>query len=85
MPATEVSSLRFGGPNLDELFVTSSNKNGDAPEASGYVYKITGLCAKGHSSRRLDLCKEACVCLKSKSSSSSSSSSIRKHRSKCKC
>lgn len=89
MPATQIASMRFGGPNLDILFVTTSNKDGKQPEGSGYVYKITGLCAKGYPSARLNLCKEACVCWKpsssSRSSSISSPSLIRRHKSECKC
>lgn len=32
LPATQVSSLAFGGPNLDILFVTTANKDGKQPE-----------------------------------------------------
>ncbi|WP_313807228.1 SMP-30/gluconolactonase/LRE family protein [Sphingobium sp.] len=44
------SSLQFGGPDLDRLFVTSFDPEriGFAPdEHSGYVYVIEGLDAKG--------------------------------------
>lgn len=48
LPATQVTSLAFGGPDLDILYVTTANKDGKQPEGSGYLYKVTGLCAKGN-------------------------------------
>lgn len=32
MPATQATSLAFGGPELDILFVTTGNKDGKQPE-----------------------------------------------------
>lgn len=65
MPATEVASLAFGGPQLDELFVTTSNKDGKQPTASGYVYKITGLGAKGYPGYRVNIPMNEYACSQS--------------------
>lgn len=48
LPATQITSLAFGGPKLDILYVTTANKDGKQPEGSGYLYKVTGLCAKSN-------------------------------------
>lgn len=64
LPATQITSLTFGGPNLDVLFVTTANKDGKQPEGSGYVYKITGLCVKGYPGVNLNLCEGKCACSK---------------------
>lgn len=56
LPATQITSLAFGGPKLNILYVTTANKDGKQPEGSGYLYKITGLCAKGYRGVRLNLC-----------------------------
>ncbi|KAK3797397.1 hypothetical protein RRG08_055595 [Elysia crispata] len=50
-PATNITSVCFGGKNLDELFVTSSQYNlqpsqGDQPLA-GSLFRVTGLGVKG--------------------------------------
>lgn len=55
LPATQITSLAFGGPNLDILYVTTANKDGKQPEGSGYLYKITGLLVKGYAGVDLDL------------------------------
>lgn len=55
MPATQVTSLAFGGPQLNELFVTTANEDGKQPIASGYVYKISGLGAKGYPGYRAQI------------------------------
>ena len=50
MPVPLPSSVMFGGPNLDELYVTSisnsGNRTSDAPEA-GALFRVTGLGANG--------------------------------------
>ena len=56
LPATQVTSLAWGGPELDILYVTTANKDGLQPEGSGYVYKITGLRAVGYSGVRVNMC-----------------------------
>lgn len=49
-PAKRITSCCFGGPNLDELYVTSSqfSMNDDEPqEFGGSVFRVTGLGVKG--------------------------------------
>ncbi|XP_049284939.1 regucalcin-like isoform X1 [Anopheles funestus] len=46
IPAEQVTSVAFGGPQLDELFVTTSSK-GDKPAPAGELFKVTGLGVKG--------------------------------------
>ncbi|XP_053670876.1 regucalcin-like [Anopheles nili] len=46
IPAEQVTSVAFGGPHLDELFVTTSS-NGDKPAPAGALFKVTGLGVKG--------------------------------------
>jgi len=50
MPVINPSSVSFGGPDLDELFVTSINPSAfgqPAEQDGGRVFKITGLGARG--------------------------------------
>lgn len=50
MPAKLVSSVAFGGPRLDQLYVTTLDSAffGDPPEAgAGHLYSIEGLGARG--------------------------------------
>lgn len=64
LPATQITSLAFGGQNLDILYVTTANKDGKQPEGSGYLYKVTGLGAKGYAGVPLklyDSCKALTV------------------------
>lgn len=51
MPWKKVSSVAFGGPNLDILFVTSVNDT----SKPGPTFKITGLGVKGLPSSKLRL------------------------------
>uniref|UniRef100_A0A0K8V6Z2 Regucalcin n=1 Tax=Bactrocera latifrons TaxID=174628 RepID=A0A0K8V6Z2_BACLA len=46
MPCKQVTSVAFGGPNLDILYVTTSKLN-DQPPPAGNTYKVTGLGVKG--------------------------------------
>ncbi|XP_050070382.1 regucalcin-like [Anopheles maculipalpis] len=46
IPAEQVTSVAFGGPQLDELFVTTSS-NGDKPAPAGELFKVTGLGVRG--------------------------------------
>lgn len=48
-PAKQVTSMAFGGPNLDILYVTTAatNRDGEQPPLSGHLFKVTGLNAKG--------------------------------------
>lgn len=61
--AHQVTDAVFGGPNLDEIFVSTSGRSldihlGDAdnepePPSSGYLYKITGLKSRGYAANKL--------------------------------
>ncbi|XP_063699398.1 regucalcin-like [Culicoides brevitarsis] len=44
--ATQITSVAFGGPNLDELFVTTAQFDG-RPAPAGGLFKVTGLGVKG--------------------------------------
>ncbi|XP_028135460.1 regucalcin-like isoform X1 [Diabrotica virgifera virgifera] len=48
LPAAQITSVAFGGPNLDELYVTSAHFT-DRPtgESPGSVFRVTGLNVKG--------------------------------------
>ncbi|XP_004520695.1 regucalcin [Ceratitis capitata] len=45
-PCKQITSVAFGGPNLDILYVTTSKLN-DQPPPAGSTFKVTGLGAKG--------------------------------------
>ncbi|SPP88044.1 regucalcin [Drosophila guanche] len=47
IPTTQITSVAFGGPQLDILYVTTANKF-DQPVPAGTTYKVTGLNAKGY-------------------------------------
>nr|XP_017023439.1 regucalcin [Drosophila kikkawai] len=46
IPTMQITSVAFGGPNLDILYVTTANK-GNQPKPAGTLYQVTGLNAKG--------------------------------------
>lgn len=48
-PAEQITSVAFGGPNLDELFVTSAAtaRDHEQPFPAGSVFKVTGLGFRG--------------------------------------
>ncbi|XP_028135456.1 regucalcin [Diabrotica virgifera virgifera] len=48
LPAAQITSVAFGGPNLDELYVTSGNLS-DRPggQSPGSIFRVTGLNVKG--------------------------------------
>lgn len=60
LPATQITSLAFGGPHLNILYVTTANKDGKQPEGSGYLYQVTGLCAYGYDGVPFNLYDESC-------------------------
>lgn len=47
MPVEQVTSLAFGGPNLDILFATTAGRPKPKPAPAGGLFKITGLGTKG--------------------------------------
>lgn len=50
IPDHQVTSVAFGGPNLDVLYVTSAGIAGHGSPSSlvhGHIYKVTGLGVKG--------------------------------------
>lgn len=52
IPAKQVTSVAFGGPNLDELYVTTARFTVDGmvlpPPEHGGIYRITGVDARGY-------------------------------------
>ncbi|XP_053693993.1 regucalcin-like isoform X1 [Sabethes cyaneus] len=46
IPAKQVTSAAFGGPDMDELFVTTAHTSDQDPPA-GALFKVTGLGVKG--------------------------------------
>ncbi|XP_053692020.1 regucalcin-like [Sabethes cyaneus] len=57
LPVAQLTSVAFGGPNLDLLFVTSAAKELTGPQAenAGAVFKITGLGVKGKPMNEIEL------------------------------
>lgn len=49
IPAKQVTSVAFGGPNLDILFVTTAatTRDGEQPAQAGHLFKVTGLGVNG--------------------------------------
>ncbi|XP_026736696.1 uncharacterized protein LOC113500183 [Trichoplusia ni] len=51
VPAKQVTSVTFGGPNLDMLYVTTGRMEFEGPQPpppAGSVFSVTGISAKGH-------------------------------------
>ncbi|XP_074040648.1 regucalcin-like isoform X2 [Leptinotarsa decemlineata] len=47
-PASQITSVAFGGANLDELWVTSANFKEFSPgQKGGSLFKVTGINARG--------------------------------------
>ncbi|XP_058822839.1 regucalcin-like isoform X2 [Topomyia yanbarensis] len=57
IPAEQVTSVAFGGPNLDILYVTTSAKEFKSPQPApaGALFKVTGLGARGTIMHSVDL------------------------------
>lgn len=64
IPAKQVTSVAFGGPNLDILYVTTAaialkaesvgiNEAFKQSEVAGHLFKVTGLDAKGFPGNKL--------------------------------
>lgn len=47
MPTAQVTSMAFGGPNLDILFVTTAGNPKPKAAPAGGLFKVTGLGVKG--------------------------------------
>ncbi|KAJ8883157.1 hypothetical protein PR048_014997 [Dryococelus australis] len=52
VPSPQTTSVVFGGPNLDELYITSANNALSEEERkkypyAGYTFHVTGVGAKG--------------------------------------
>ncbi|XP_075975713.1 uncharacterized protein LOC142976312 [Anticarsia gemmatalis] len=60
IPAAQVTSLAFGGPNYDILFVTTASINIDSPQEPpcGSTFMVTGLGVKGHPNKNFKLMSE---------------------------
>lgn len=54
LPAEQITSAAFGGPNLDILYVTSSGKDNNQP-LGGALFQITGLGVKGVAAKKVRL------------------------------
>jgi Gluconolactonase len=60
IPTSQVTSIAFGGSQLDELYVTSANillskEQRKKYPASGAVFRVTGLGVKGYSGQPVKL------------------------------
>jgi gluconolactonase len=57
LPAEQVTSAAFGGPNLDILYVTTAAKEFKTkqPPPAGSLFKVTGLGVTGTKMNRVDL------------------------------
>lgn len=49
IPAKQVTSVAFGGPNMDILYVTTAatTRDGEQPPLAGHLFAVTGLGVKG--------------------------------------
>lgn len=54
IPAKQVTSAAFGGPGMDELFVTTAHTANQEPPA-GALFKVTGLGVKGKAMHKMVL------------------------------
>ncbi|XP_026736789.1 regucalcin-like [Trichoplusia ni] len=57
IPVPQVTSVTFGGPNLDILYVTTAciDFGGKPDPPSGATYAVTGLSVKGHPNLRVKM------------------------------
>lgn len=54
-PASQVTSVAFGGPEFDILFVTTAARGDLQPEAAGHLYKVTGLNCVGSAAVKVNV------------------------------
>ncbi|XP_037043734.1 regucalcin-like [Bradysia coprophila] len=54
-PVRQVTSVAFGGPQFDILFVTTAARGDSQPEAAGHLYKITGLYSIGSPAMKINV------------------------------
>lgn len=58
-PAKQITSVAFGGPDLDELYVTSANipstKDYEVGLEGGSLYRVSGVGAKGYPGLKVKL------------------------------
>lgn len=49
IPAKQITSVAFGGPDMDILYVTTAatTRDEEQPPLAGHLFKVTGLGAKG--------------------------------------
>lgn len=49
-PAEQITSAAFGGPYLDELYVTTAAQEitGPQPEEAGHLYRVRGIGSFGY-------------------------------------
>lgn len=47
MPTEQITSVSFGGPDLDILYATTAGRPKPKPAPAGGLFKITGLGVKG--------------------------------------
>ncbi|KAJ9573767.1 hypothetical protein L9F63_008850, partial [Diploptera punctata] len=58
IPSPQTTSVAFGGPQLDELYVTTGNlrdMSEDLKPGSGATFRVTGLGVKGHPGQNIIL------------------------------
>lgn len=59
-PVKQITAVAFGGPNMDEMYVTSAQlvvKGVTQPKPAGAVFKVTGTGAKGLPGYKVNLDK----------------------------
>lgn len=54
-PASQVTSVAFGGPMFDVLFVTTAARGESQPDAAGHLYKVTGLNSIGSAAVKVNV------------------------------
>lgn len=60
-PTAQVSSLTFGGDDMDCLFVTTASLSvyGEVTDIGGKLFKVCGIGAQGNYPHKVDLkCKQ---------------------------